>query len=248
MRIGPTASALPAGVAAALTAAALALPPTAPAAAAATAATAATPGAGAAAAAGVVSPPDAYSAALRTAIADLPVAGEQRAGYQRALFPHWVDADRDGCHTRNEVLIAESITPPAVAPPCAVSGATWYSYYDDATWTVGGDVDIDHVVPLAEAWDSGAHAWTTALRREYANDLADPRSLVAVTDNVNQAKADQDPATWLPPYPPARCRYLGEFVATKVRWRLSVDPAERDALVANGDDCPNEVISTAYAY
>ncbi len=69
------------------------------------------------------------------------------------------------------------------------------SYYDDATWSDQADLDIDHVVALAEAWDSGASGWTTAQRRAFANDLGDERCLVAVTDSVNQAKGDEDPAT-----------------------------------------------------
>ena len=93
----------------------------------------------------------------------------------------------------------------------------WFSYYDRVSWTLAADVDIDHMVPLAEAWDSGARSWTTARRQAYANDLGDRRSLVAVTDNVNQAKGDQDPAAWLPQSP--SCRYVREWVAVKIRWR-----------------------------
>ncbi|WP_231929610.1 HNH endonuclease family protein [Micromonospora inositola] len=87
---------------------------------------------------------------------------------------------------------------------CALSGGRWYSYYDNTYWTITSDLDIDHMVPLAEAWDSGARNWTTSRRQSYANDLGDSRPLVAVTDNVNQAKGDQDPATWMPSYSSAR--------------------------------------------
>ncbi len=85
-----------------------------------------------------------------------------RVGYDRDLFPHWVDDDRDGCNTRKEVLIAEATTPPEVGPRCSLVGGEWYSYCDDATWTEQTDLDIVHMVPLAEAWDSGASVWTTA--------------------------------------------------------------------------------------
>lgn len=102
------------------------------------------------------------SVPLRSAVAELPVADETRAGYDRDLFPHWVDDDRDGCNTRKEVLIAEATTPPEVGPRCSLVGGEWYSYCDDATWTEQTDLDIDHMVPLAEAWDSGASVWTTA--------------------------------------------------------------------------------------
>ena len=84
------------------------------------------------------------------------------------------------------------------------------------------------MVPLAEAWGSGARSWTARAAQSYANDLGDARSLVAVTDNVNQSKGDQDPAEWMPTYD--KCRYLREWVAVKIRWRLSVDSAEKTAL------------------
>ncbi|NES30022.1 DUF1524 domain-containing protein [Micromonospora terminaliae] len=189
-----------------------------------------------------------YSASLTTAVAGLPVATEVRTGYSRDLFPHWIDADGDGCNTRNEVLYAEATTKPTISGTCTLSGGRWYSYYDNAYWTLTGDLDIDHMVPLAEAWDSGARSWTTSRRQAYANDLGDSRALAAVTDNVNQAKGDQDPATWLPPYASARCRYVGEWVAVKVRWRLSVDSAEKSALTSWANNCPAATISVTYAY
>jgi hypothetical protein len=187
------------------------------------------------------------SVTLRSAVAELPVGEENRTGYERDLFPHWIDEDRDGCNTRKEVLIAEATTAPVVGPRCTIVGGQWYSYYDDATWSVQTDLDIDHMVPLAEAWDSGASGWTTAQRRAYANDLGDERSLVAVTDNENQAKADQDPATWLPPYEPARCRYISEWVTVKLRWRLTVDTAEKATLTTWAENCPDMIITFSHA-
>ncbi|MEH0844005.1 HNH endonuclease family protein [Micromonospora sp. CPCC 205711] len=189
-----------------------------------------------------------YSASLTTAVAGLPVATEVRTGYSRDLFPHWVDADGDGCNTRNEVLLAEAVSAPSVSGTCTLSGGRWYSYYDNAYWTLTGDLDIDHMVPLAEAWDSGARNWTTSRRQAYANDLGDNRPLAAVTDNVNQSKGDQDPGTWMPPYASARCRYVNEWVATKIRWRLTVDSVEKSALSSWANSCPNSTISVTYAY
>ncbi|HEX6967974.1 MAG TPA: HNH endonuclease family protein [Micromonosporaceae bacterium] len=188
-----------------------------------------------------------YSAPLRTAVADLPVAVEVRTGYSRDLFPHWIDADGDGCNTRYEVLIAEAVTTPTVGSGCALSGGRWYSYYDAAYWTQPSDLDIDHMVPLAEAWDSGARNWTTTRRRAFANDLGDYRSLVAVTDNVNQAKGDKDPAEWMPPYGGAHCRYIAEWVAVKIRWQLTVDSAEKAALTDRANSCADVTISV-YRY
>jgi hypothetical protein len=186
-----------------------------------------------------------YSAPLQTAVADLPVATEVRTGYDRALFQHWIDADGDGCSTRNEVLLAEADDPPTVSGTCTLSGGRWFSYYDRVSWTSTSDLDIDHMVPLAEAWDSGARTWTSTVRRDFANDLGDYRSLVAVTDNVNQAKGDQDPGTWLPQYD--QCRYLREFVAVKHRWRLTVDSSEKAAMTSLASSCTNTTITVTLA-
>ena len=186
-----------------------------------------------------------YSAPLTTAISDLTTASEVRTGYSRDLFPHWVDADGDGCSTRNEVLLDEADTAPTRSGTCTLSGGRWYSYYDRVSWTNAADVDIDHMVPLAEAWDSGARTWTTATRQAYANDLGDYRSLVGVTDNVNQAKGDQDVAEWLPQFD--KCRYLREYVAVKHRWRLTVDSAEKTAMQNLAATCTNSTITVTLA-
>lgn len=189
-----------------------------------------------------------YSAPLRTAVADLTVATEVRTGYNRDLFPHWIDADSDGCNTRYEVLIAEATTKPTVSGTCTLSGGRWFSYYDGATWTNPSDLDIDHFVPLAEAWDSGARSWTTSRRQAFANDLGDSRTLIAVTDNVNQSKGDKDPAEWMPSVTSVHCRYVTEWVATKIRWRLTVNTAEKTKLTSVAAGCTNTTISVTYAF
>ena len=143
------------------------------------------------------------------------------------------------------MLIAEADDPVSVGSGCALSGGRWFSYYDRVSWTDTGRIDIDHMVPLAEAWDSGARSWTTDTRRSYANDLGDYRSLVGVTDSVNQSKGDQDPADWLPTYD--RCRYLREWVAVKHRWRLTVDSTEKSALTSLASGCSATTITVTYA-
>nr|MDT0658142.1 HNH endonuclease family protein [Micromonospora sp. DSM 115978] len=183
---------------------------------------------------------------LRTMVANLPVATEIRTGYNRSLFPHWIDADGDGCNTRYEVLIAEAVTRPTVGSGCSLSGGRWYSYYDGAYWTLPADVDIDHMVALAEAWDSGARSWTTSRRQLFANDLGDARSLVAVTDNVNQSKGDRDPAEWLPTL--NVCRYIQEWVAVKTRWRLTVDSTEKSVLTSRANSCTNVTLTVTHAF
>jgi hypothetical protein len=183
-----------------------------------------------------------YSAPLVTAINNLPVATEVRTGYERSKFKHWVDADGDGCNTRYEVLDIESET----SVTCSnLAGGRWFSYYDRVSWTDSGRIDIDHMVALAEAWDSGARNWTAAQRESYANDLGDYRSLVGVTDSVNQAKGDKDVAEWLPTYD--RCRYLREFVAVKIRWRLTVNSGEKTAMQNLAAGCTNVTITVVRA-
>ncbi|WNO70144.1 HNH endonuclease family protein [Streptomyces sp. AM8-1-1] len=171
-------------------------------------------------------------ATLADAVGRLPIAPESREGYQRTSFKHWNTGldPADGCHTRNEVLLAEAIERPDVAPGCRITGGRWLSYYDGQFVTDAGSLDIDHMVPLAEAWDSGASAWTPARREAYANDQHAETSLVAVTARTNRSKADQDPAQWLPPAAESHCRYLTEWVATKLRWQLAADTDEIEAL------------------
>lgn len=179
---------------------------------------------------------------LVAAVAALPVADEAREGYDRSLFPHWVDADRDRCNTRSEVLLEEAVVAPEIGERCRISGGEWFSYYDGETVTEARALDIDHMVPLAEAWDSGASQWTTARRRDYANDLGEPVALVAVTARQNRSKADQDPAEWMPASAEAHCRYVAEWTTVKTRWGLSVDTAEREALLGFAQACPGAVV------
>jgi hypothetical protein len=180
---------------------------------------------------------------LRAAVRALPVAREHRAGYDRDKFHAWVDADGDCLDTRAEVLTDESLAP--VTGGCTIDTGRWYSYYDAVTWTQASDVDIDHLVPLAEAWDSGARTWTAKTRERYANDLGDRRTLVAVTDNVNESKGDQDIAEWLPDH--GQCRYVREWTAVKTRWSLHVDRAEKQAMRRLAGDCANRLIRVRIA-
>ena len=109
---------------------------------------------------------------------------------------------------------------------CKVVAGDWVSPYDGARWSSPTDVDIDHVVALKEAWDSGAWAWSSATRKAYANDTSDRRTLLAVTDNVNQQKSDKDPSNWVPPLKSNLCTYLGNWISVKARWNLSMDQSE----------------------
>ncbi|MGW1544187.1 HNH endonuclease family protein [Streptomyces sp. NPDC002309] len=168
-------------------------------------------------------------ATARSYLAQLTVASEDRTGYNRDLFPHWI-TQSGACNTRETVLKRDG-SGVVTDSSCAATSGSWYSPYDGATWSAAADVDIDHLVPLAEAWDSGADGWTTSRRQSFANDLTRPQ-LIAVTDNVNQSKGDQDPATWMPSRTAYRCTYVRAWVQVKYYYGLSVDSAEKNALTS----------------
>ncbi|MFH8766310.1 HNH endonuclease family protein [Streptomyces althioticus] len=182
---------------------------------------------------------------LAEAVTRLSVEAESRDGYDRDAFRHWNTGDdpSDGCNTRAEVLLDEAVEPPTVEPRCRLSGGRWWSYYDQMWVTSASGLDIDHMVPLAESWDSGASAWTAPRREAYANDQGADASLVAVTARSNRSKADQDPAEWLPPAAEVHCRYVAEWVATKLRWRLAADEAEVVALREVAASCPVQTVT-----
>jgi hypothetical protein len=169
----------------------------------------------------------------------LVVAPEVSEGYDRDLFRHWIDEDGDGCSARAEVLIAEAQERPTIGADCRLSGGRWWSLYDERTFTTSSEIDIDHVVALKEAWDSGAHAWDADRRAAFANELRVPWALIAVSASSNRSKSDRDPAEWLPPAAAARCPFLAAWMAVKVRFALTIDAAERDALRELVIGCPN---------
>ncbi|MBL7257665.1 HNH endonuclease family protein [Paractinoplanes lichenicola] len=149
------------------------------------------------------------------------------SGYSRDLFPHWITIS-GACNTRETVLKRDGSNV-VTSSACAATSGSWYSPYDGATWSAASDVDIDHVVPLAEAWRSGASSWTTAKRQSFANDLTRPQ-LIAVTDNVNQSKGDQDPSTWQPSRTAYRCTYARMWIGVKYYWNLTLQSSEKTAL------------------
>ncbi len=163
----------------------------------------------------------------KSVLSVIKVENEYKTGYKRSLFIHWADLDGNGCDTREEVLKRDSISKPQVDPyRCYVVAGDWASPYDGKNLSDRGDVDIDHVVALKEAWDSGAWAWSESQRKAYANDMTDRRTLIAVTDRVNMSKSDKDPSNWMPPLRSYWCTYLGDWISVKARWGLSMDQSE----------------------
>lgn len=170
------------------------------------------------------------TAAAKTQLAALSVAAwTHTTTYDRDLFPTW-DTISGTCNTRETVLKRDGAGV-VVNSACAATSGMWRSPYDGATWTAASDLDIDHMVPLKNAWISGAWAWTTAKRESFANDLTDPQ-LLAVTDNVNQSKSDQSPDAWKPPLSSYYCTYAKMWVRVKYVWALTVTSAEKSALTS----------------
>jgi len=178
------------------------------------------------------------AAALTADIEALTVAEEQNEGYDRSLFPHWKDEDGNGCDARDDVLVAQDRSGGLTEADCggAMTGE-WVSMYDAETVTDSGDLDIDHFVPLKEAWGSGAVDWTTEDRQSYANWLGNAWHLIAVTASSNRSKSDQDPAEWMPEDESAWCAYVWAWVEVKKEWSLTVDEAERAALLEYAGAC-----------
>ncbi len=181
----------------------------------------------------------------RAMLAGLPTKGRApKTGYDREKFgPAWADTDRNGCDTRNDVLARD------------LTGETFRSGTHDCVVLTGrltdpytgrsiafrkaqaSAIQIDHVVALSDAWQTGAGPWPEGRRQAFAND---PLNLLAVDGPSNQAKGDGDAATWLPPAKGYRCRYVARQVAVKAKYRLWVTPAERDAIARVLAGCPRE--------
>lgn len=156
------------------------------------------------------------------------------AGYSRAKFPHWA-AQGESCDTRETVLERDGTDVERDEECRAVSGK-WTSVYDDKTFTKAAELDIDHTVPLANAWRSGAADWTQEKRKAFANDLTHPQ-LLAVSAASNRSKGDQGPDEWQPLAKTYWCTYARSWVAVKATYELTVTEPEKDMLGEMLDTC-----------
>ncbi len=159
--------------------------------------------------------------------------------YRRDDWPHWEDVDGDGCDARQQALLVWSVSPPSLAGGgrCKVASGRWVSPYDGLTSTEPLDVDVDHLVPLAEAFRSGGWRWDASRRRAFANDQSE---LVVASRTSNSAKGSSPPDEWRPPIEDSWCAYADGWVAVKATWGLTVTTRERDALGQMLDTCGPE--------
>ncbi|MEZ5257200.1 MAG: excalibur calcium-binding domain-containing protein [Ilumatobacteraceae bacterium] len=151
--------------------------------------------------------------------------------YVRSEWQEGIDADGDCIRTRHEVLLAEADGPVTMSSSgCTVIAGTWIDPYTGLTITDPTAIEVDHLVALSEAHASGGWAWSAERKRDYANDLDHPETLVAVSGAANQAKSNFSPDRWLPPDSSYHCQYSIDRVRVKAQWNLTVSAAERAAL------------------
>jgi len=176
---------------------------------------------------------DATSAAGQLDTLKVVTKAGSMAGYSREKFPHWRSTGTN-CDVRDSVLKRDGVK--VKLSGCNVVAGTWKSIYDGKVLDSPTKVDIDHMVPLANAWRSGASSWTTDKRGDFANDLDDPQ-LVAVSATANRSKGDQDPSTWKPTDKSAWCEYAQDWIAVKAHWKLTITGQEKTALKKMLETC-----------
>lgn len=180
-------------------------------------------------------PPPVSAPIARSYLAELTVEVESTSpAYNRSAFPHWATISGK-CNTRETVLRRDGANV-VTDGECRPTDGRWVSPYDDLITTNAATLDIDHIVPLKEAWSSGAYSWTTEQRKTFANDITRPQ-LAAVTAKLNRAKGDKDPAEWMPPLASFACTYVRAWVTVKHHYSLTIDSAEKAALANYLADC-----------
>ena len=166
--------------------------------------------------------------------------------YERKDWKHWEDHDGDCQDARQEALIAESLVSVTFETDrqCRVESGRWYGAFTGTYFEDPGDVDVDHMVPLKNAHNSGGWDWSPAMKEEYANNLGDDDHLIAVQDNANQSKGARGPDEWMPPDETYWCQYAQDWAEIKARWKLTMTDPEAEAVVEMLDTCdaPPEVV------
>ena len=167
-----------------------------------------------------------------------------KTGYDRSSFSHWRDPDRNGCDARNDILRRDltNLVIKSDSNGCKVLGGVLADPYSgkNIDFVFGASlVDIDHVVALSNAWQTGAFQFTNEIRLQFAND---PLNLLAVSASLNRQKGDGDAATWLPPTKSYRCQYVARQIAVKKKYGLWLTKPEKVAMSTLLAKCPKEEI------
>ena len=166
---------------------------------------------------------------------------DELPSYDRDDWRHWTDEDRDCQNTRHEVLIEESgiAVEYKTDDRCKVEAGEWYGAYTGTVVTDPAKLDIDHLVPLANAHKSGGWSWSAQRKRSYANDLDDPGHLIAVTSGANRSKGAKGPEEWRPSNEVYSCQYALDWIKVKQTWELTATPTEASALQDMLETCEN---------
>ena len=142
--------------------------------------------------------------------------------YDRDDWGGWIDEDGDGLNTRHEVLAEESLIKPVISNNKVISGK-WFDKYTGKYFTNPSDLDIDHLVPLKNAYISGASNWSKKKKKRYYNYLKYDNHLIAVSKSANRNKSDKSPVDWLPPNTDYQCEYVREWFKIKTAWGLTIE-------------------------
>ena len=159
--------------------------------------------------------------------------------YSRSQWNHWTDEDGDCQDARQEALISESLVGVTFESErkCRVATGRWYGAFTGIYVEAPGDLDVDHLVPLKNAHDSGGWAWSSDRKQEYANNLRDPDHLIAVTKGANRSKGAKGPEEWRPPDEGYWCQYATDWTDVKMEWGLTMTQRETEAVIEMLDTC-----------
>ena len=187
-------------------------------------------------------PAPATGLATSLAIAVAPIPADI-AEYNRSQWKHWTDEDGDCQDARQEALISESLVEVTFESErkCRIAAGRWHGAFTGIYVEAPGDLDIDHLVPLKNAHDSGGWAWSFARKEQYANYLGNPDHLIAVTKGANRSKGAKGPEEWRPPDKSYWCQYATDWTEVKMEWGLTMTQRETETVIEMLDTCEEPV-------